>query len=168
MSVDPSQPLNLLRLAKAGEQLQGLLDISRMRRVMAFLPQSDGQLSYCLSFSFDDTGRICIQVELKAELQVICQRCLQPMQIDIDRESWLALIKDRSEMETLPARFEPLTLVDEDDLSILALLEDELLLAIPFAPLHPESECSASEDVKRLQVEGKPNPFASLAQLKKD
>jgi uncharacterized protein len=48
-------------------------------------------------------------------------------------------------------------------LDVLALIEEELLLDLPFAPRHPEGECvPAANDLQQ-----KANPFAVLAGLKK-
>ena len=93
--------------------------------------------------------------------------CLQPMRVELKRESSLAVVKDKSALEGLPASYEPLLLAEQEHVSLLDLLEDELILAIPLAPLHEPAKCSASEDMERIRAEGKPSPFAELAKLKK-
>lgn len=167
MSDDPSQPLNLLRLAKAGERLEGLLNLDMMQRVASLVKRHDGDVSYCLSFELDAEGRINISIEIAAKLEMTCQRCLQPMRVAIARETELAAVKDKSALQGLSPKYEPLLLSEQVQVSLLDLLEDELILAIPLAPLHDPADCSASEDLERIRAEGKPSPFAELAKLKK-
>ena len=63
---------------------------------------------------------------------------------------------------------------------LLALIEDELLMAIPLVPMHEECPEAPTLSAGRLETDtvagrlaaagvdsGKPNPFAVLAQLKK-
>jgi uncharacterized metal-binding protein YceD (DUF177 family) len=45
---------------------------------------------------------------------------------------------------------------------VVALVEDELLLGLPFAPMHPEGECAPATN----DLQHKANPFAVLAGLK--
>ena len=55
-------------------------------------------------------------------------------------------------------------------LDAMTLIEDELLLSLPFAPMHPEAQCPAP--AQALESGGEPerntpSPFARLAALKK-
>ena len=69
---------------------------------------------------------------------------------------------------------EPDILVVDKPLLLSALVEDELLLALPMVPTHELSECPAKAYVKkeldggRHEADGeKKNPFAVLDKLKK-
>jgi len=59
----------------------------------------------------------------------------------------------------------------EPHFDLLAVLEDELLMALPLVPMHetcPQaSPLVAGESDKEVGLIEKPNPFAVLAQLKK-
>ncbi len=62
--------------------------------------------------------------------------------------------EDDDEMDAIEA---------ETRLDVLALIEEELLLGLPFAPRHTEGECApAANDLQQ-----KASPFAVLAGLKK-
>ncbi len=60
------------------------------------------------------------------------------------------------------------------ELDLLALVEDELLLSLPLAPMHENADCSEEWNSLRKQTETQerevaraaPSPFAVLAQLK--
>lgn len=68
----------------------------------------------------------------------------------------------------------PLTPEASQELDLLALVEDELLLSLPLAPVHENDDCSEawnslreqSEALEREVVSAAPSPFAVLAQLK--
>ena len=54
-------------------------------------------------------------------------------------------------------------LVADAEMDVLALVEDEVLLTLPYAPKHSAEDCS----VKSEQLEIKaPNPFAALRDFK--
>ena len=167
MSDDPSQPLNLLRLARAGDKLNGVLDVGSLQRAGTLLSSDKGELSYCLSFDIDESKRILIDIEIAATLEMTCQRCLQPLEVAIERKTSVAAVREKAELNGLANNVEPLILSEQEQISLLGLVEDELILALPLAPLCPEATCDASKDVERIKKEGKPNPFAELAKLKK-
>ncbi len=87
-------------------------------------------------------------------------------------EFYLGLVKSESEGDRLPDRYEPL-IVETGSVSVAAIVEDELILALPIIARHPELEaCSAQVPlVKGLrQDEGEApkervNPFSVLGKL---
>ena len=50
----------------------------------------------------------------------------------------------------------------ESELSVWSLLEDQIIMALPYAPRH--DDCGY-DDSERVNTD-KPNPFAQLAKLK--
>ena len=62
-------------------------------------------------------------------------------------------------------------LVMTPQFDLLALLEDELLMALPLVPMHDECPVMPAFNAGRLEmpddIPEKPHPFAALAQLKK-
>ncbi len=62
--------------------------------------------------------------------------------------------------------------VGEDPLDLLALVEDELLLALPIVPLHDPEICQPpvgpDEPEPSEDEVTRSNPFSVLAQLKRD
>ena len=67
-------------------------------------------------------------------------------------------------IQSLDEKYEPLP-SDSDELSLIQLLEDELLLAMPFSPLHPKAECAGKQELDKINAEARPGPFAALATL---
>lgn len=133
---------------------------------------------YRFAFERDGDGRSIAQGHVAAALPVCCQRCFQRYDLVVDTAVSLALVEGIDEAKTLPAHYEPLML--EDRLMRASdLIEDELILAVPTIPRHPEGQCEPppvpSTAAALVGVEGEEpalgadrprRPFASLAALK--
>lgn len=100
-----------------------------------------------------------LQLHLHVELPLVCQRCFEAMPQEVDETFEFAICGEPPE-----------ALLEEDDVdwlepdmsaSVEALVEDELLMALPIAVMH-EHDCVT---LSRESGE-KPNPFAALKALK--
>jgi uncharacterized protein len=84
------------------------------------------------------------QVELRAQLELICQRCMGPMPLPIETSSPVLLVESEADAEAAPVEWETY-LAAEGRLSLVALAAEELLLALPVVPLHADSRvCEAA------------------------
>ena len=166
MSVDLSQTLDPLRLARSEEQLSGEIDLNEMSRVADLLQSDAGSVGFRLDFDHGEAGNCRIRVEIETSLLMNCQRCLQKMQVDIKRQSTLGIVADKSAAAELPNDYEPVILAENESMTAIDIVEDELLLAIPIAPLHAPDECGASKELEALSADAKTKPFAALAALK--
>lgn len=93
--------------------------------------------------------------------------------VDLAVDQWYRFVATENIAMAEDDQSEEDLLVMEPYFDLLALLEDELLMAIPLVPMHEECPVnpafSAGEEVQVMAdpVEGsKPNPFAVLAKLK--
>ena len=89
----------------------------------------------------------------------------------ISQRSELLLAQNDAELERLDAE-EAEVLLAAAPLDAMTLVEDEILLWLPFAPRHPEGQCpaevaatSGSEGVQPVKATS--SPFARLAALRK-
>ncbi|MGB5623933.1 MAG: YceD family protein [Gammaproteobacteria bacterium] len=113
---------------------------------------------------------LAVEGRVAGTLPLCCQRCLETVPIEIEQTLNLAVAAAGDE-EQLPAGFEPWPLV-AGPVSLGQLLEDELLLSLPLAPVHddPKSCGPLADTVSSLQHEGTvqaENPFALLKDLKR-
>lgn len=160
--------IDSLEFARHGKRLQGNVAIARLGGLQEYLHSNNGDLHYTLFGKLDEKGRPRLVCEVMGKLALICQRCLGALEFPLAIESTLELIKAGEEF---------LPLEDEDDsvdsipadtaMDVLALVEEEVLLSLPIAPVHADSEC-AGGDGSRQNPPGKSNPFAALASLKKE
>lgn len=159
------------RLCEARASLSGPVPLKQMQRLKPLLASDSGEINVVLDFDIDELGVPFVKGELKAELPLICQRCLEPLPFVVNQKSSLAWVRSDQEAERLPLRFEPY-LVEANPLILNDVIEDELLLALPQIPMHRESECPASKWLKRQDAiatdETEENPFSVLANLKQD
>lgn len=159
-----------IAFADRQRQLVGEIALNKLDRLADVLSDDEGVVSIDLSFSKD--GRLAvIQGQLKANLKVECQSCLEvmdwPLEIDIN----LGAIKSLEMADKLAGVYEPLIL-EEERISLNQLIEDELLLALPDFPRH-EQACLKVQDNANKSTAGNEteqsapnNPFSILAQLK--
>ena len=153
MSTDLSQSLNPLRLAKAGENLEGSIPLDTMTRVADLLLVNEGEINYCLSFTTKDSGLCVIESEIIGCLSLKCQRCLKPVVINICKQTQLGVVNNKDELEFLEKEYEPF-LLNEGVFNVKELVEDELLLAIPLSPLHPVEQCPGTKELDRINADG--------------
>jgi uncharacterized protein len=157
------------RLAGEGETLSGSLPLDSLPRLSALLQDTGREAVFSLRFGRDGNHRFTLDLSVEAQLVLECQRCLGPMTLEVDSRVPMALVTGPVEAEQLPAELDPLMLDAEEYLDIAALIEEELLLAIPASPRHADAGCSShfSRETEQPQAEQEnDNPFAVLAKLK--
>ncbi len=144
--------------------------MSRFARLSESLVDDQGAVSGRFVFERDEQRTVTFRSELDVTVKMVCQRCLDVVELPIHSECMYAVVNEGASTQHLPKGYDVLE-VGEDPLDLLALMEDELMLALPIVPLHDLKDCQApgpdepgpSEDeVKRS------NPFSVLAQLKRD
>jgi len=119
------------------------------------------------------TGQMDIWLHLTADtcLPLTCQRCMAAVQIPLHVDRWYRFVasEDIAMLEDDASDEDLLVLTPQFDL--LAVLEDELLMALPLVPMHDECPELPAFNAGVIDLpgdmEGKPNPFAALAKLKK-
>jgi uncharacterized protein len=164
-----------IRMADTRRLLEGRIALAEMARLGESLQDSAGEVAVSLEFGTDKEGIRFMRGRIRAEVSLECQRCLETMRFPIDSEFALALVRSTVEAEALPSHYEPL-LVEGEPLFLRDIIEDELLLALPIVPMHAPDECSintsssiAADGIRKdTGATEKENPFAVLADLKKD
>ncbi len=164
MSPEPADILHPIRLIKSEAVLEGELPLKEMERLRSVLLHTEDSVTYRLKFATDEFGRNYIQERISTTISLQCQRCLGEVRVDINSENRLAIVANNEVAQELPTEYEPLV-ITEDELSLSALIEDELLLALPISPTHGVDECPVK--LERPMKSEKQNPFAVIKQLQK-
>jgi uncharacterized protein len=123
----------------------------------------DGQVQAQVRFGREQ-GFAVADVELRARLQVICQRCMAPMPLTLEARSPVLVVESEREAEEAPAGWETF-LAPEGRLSLAALVAEELLLAVPIVPLH---EVAAACGAAAQLASGAPAPGAAAPKADDD
>ena len=131
--------------------------------------QIDGEQ---LSSNLYPRGRFLLHLYVEADPVVICQRCMKPFRYPLIVESTVEVIRAESQFETANDTGE--VVLDEYEkvlasplLDVLDLIEDELILALPFMLSHEGCEEGQSL-LDEYATPAEESPFAILEKLKKD
>jgi uncharacterized protein len=177
MSPGPADQVNAKELSARAAVIERHLELPQLERVAQAggLPGTriDGRLQFG---AFEGRTTVDVRVEGKAVLE--CQRCLKPCEITVDESALVVIV--REETDDVPGGYEPFVGMPEQ-LSLSALIEEQVLLALPLVPAHEAGspECLSSEaEVVPLApasvvesaaevaaVEEKQTPFANLREL---
>jgi uncharacterized protein len=106
------------------------------------------------------------------DLPVGCQRCLGPVVVPLEVDRWFRFVADESKAEAEDDQSEEDVLALEPKPDLLALIEDELLMAMPLVPMHdvcpqPLLLSAGTVNGDEAASEVRPNPFATLSRFKK-
>ncbi len=141
-----------------------LIQLNERVRSHDSLANNQGSIHFTLKGGVDRIERCYLDLTVQGELQLQCQKCMGPVAFNIDEAVRITLFKNEESIdEAMLADSELDGIVIEAELSVLALVEDQLIMALPFSPRHENCD---NEDIDRINKD-KPNPFLALAGLKK-
>lgn len=148
--------INCIDFARNGNELRGEIRVAELPRVMDLVTNQDGVISYHLQ-GFPEEGRDMLALTLHGHLRLCCQRCLEEMLYPIEIATRFRLLPDEELEKDESDEFD--CIAADPHMDVLALLEDEVLLCIPFAPKHPVGQCFAPQGHEKQAV----SPFSVLA-----
>lgn len=150
----------------AGVRLDGFIELAKLSRLDNLLASQAGQVKVVLQFGRDEQSMAVLEGSVKAELSLVCQRCMKNSPFELNSEFSFAFIRKDSDIDSLPSEYEPL-LLEQPLLELYQLVEEEIILALPIVHYH-ENDCASSRNEEQSEGdEDKPNPFAILETLKK-
>ncbi len=171
MSPPWSKPLDVDRLSEAEADIDFAVPLAELPRLRAQLASVSGEAHGRVHFR-RMAGVAVAELTLSGTAHLVCQRCLGAMDVGIETEAQVGLIPTEADAGRVPEELEPV-LAPEGRISAGELVEEELLLALPIVPLHPEADggsCvladapAAAADANEEEVQ---RPFAQLAELMK-
>ncbi len=159
-------------MVAARRSFSGRLPLAPMARLCDLLADTEGEARFSLEFDQDVLQVPFAELRVDAELPLICQRSLQRFLLPVSLVQRFALVRGTDgDEETVEASllpdYEVLQLADDGLLRPAALVEDELILAVPLVPVQPGSESVERDWPVTEEEEVRTNPFAALAALKK-
>jgi DUF177 domain-containing protein len=158
----PRHPvIDALEVAQAGASLRGEFAAADFVRLRDKLAAGSGGVEYQLQGCHDAQGRPALRLRVRGSLQLVCQRCLGAVEQPVDIDSQLVLAASQAEVDREPLAPEgPDRIVASRGMPVRELIEDELLLAVPYAPRHAQCtfQGAAGSDSTR-------SPFAGLGAL---
>lgn len=156
-------------------QLDGQVLVATLPRLTEDLPQqaSQGETSlvhWSLQGHTAPRGEQMLTLRVQAAPLLECQRCLGLFNYPVDIETVLEVVKSEKDLDhDVDSTGE----IDQDanekilassHLDVLELVEDELILSLPYVPKH--EICPEQAALPEDNLEKKPSPFAVLEKLK--
>ncbi|PIP79350.1 MAG: hypothetical protein COW84_09700 [Gammaproteobacteria bacterium CG22_combo_CG10-13_8_21_14_all_40_8] len=177
MKVSPlPKTLHPRRIAQSGALIEGSLVVAKMSNLCDVLSDSDGILNVGLSASKDEQHRVHIHGDIDGSVWLTCQLCLKPMQHSLNHHFDLLVVLTDEQAQQVVKNHEPL-IVEDDTIEIMKVVEEEVLLSLPLAPVH-ETKLMCQEhqsfiplteevDEKRWNDQEQPmiQPFTNLKAL---
>lgn len=94
----------------------------------------------------DAEHRPCLRLQVSGRVPLVCQRCLEPLMLEIASNRCFVLAQREQDLPDLSEEEDDIEfLLADGTLDALALVEDEILLQIPMAPMHKENTCVPPE-----------------------
>ena len=170
MSRDFPDWVSPARAAEGKRIFSGTIPLMRMKRLSPLLVSAEGDATFTAIFKRDVENRVVIDLQVEADLPLICQASLEVYDEKVQRHSELAVVEEGERADQVPDYYDPVR-SEHGRVAIAALVEEELLLSLPQIPRKPglaEVEFSTGElpaEKEAKQTGGKTNPFAALQDM---
>jgi uncharacterized protein len=179
MGAKPFDPrrLDVAAFAEKSGGLQGEIALSSLPRLAESLspePGDDGaDAPVCWSARGErrlhrGAAQTWLLLQAGASVSLTCQRCLQPVRVPLAVDCRYRFVADEATAAQDDAEAEEDVLVLTRALDLPSLIEDELLLALPLVPRHPDrcpQPLSVPDDTPEAPQDTR-RPFEALAGLK--
>jgi uncharacterized protein len=161
--------IDAFEFSRLKERREGEVAVADLPRLAEESVEKIGAIRWALQGGSDRLGHPQLNLSVSGSVQLMCQRCLKPFAFDIASDSVLVLANDEPGADAIDA------LLDDDAIEVIvgskafdiaALIEDEVLLAIPPSPKHEVCPDKLVPDTPEPVVE-KVSPFAVLKNLKR-
>ena len=163
--------LDAVRTAQKRLDYVGFYSSEQVTRVAESVVSVDSDVAVSLSFNIDNQRLAVITGHADVAVTLCCQRCNQTFQQQVHTTYCFSPVANDEQAEALPEAYEPIEVNDFGEVDLLAMVEDEIILALPVVPVHESEHCEVSDAdmvFGKLPPEvDKPNPFAVLASLKR-
>src|SRR5471030_1266060 len=148
-----------LAFARNAAVLEGRLGMESLPR-LAQSGCSGSVFDFVLTGEINERGKPGLKLALDGSMRLQCQRCLGSLELPLHLEAQLEFASSEAEITATDDDIE--RIVAGREMSVAALMEDEVLLALPMVPKH--EQCSI---VAGLGASAEPSAFQALAALRK-
>jgi len=142
-----SGTFDAFRLARDHGSLGGTLDVGASERLAERVTAAGGDaasVDWHIDGTTDAVGRPALSISITGDVPVTCQRCLTTFALPVAQRTIAVLAKSEADADALDADSDSEVLVADRPLDPAELVEEELLLTLPYAPMHDAGECPAS------------------------
>lgn len=127
-------------------------DLPRLSEIVARGPGVPEQpLDAEIAFRKGPEAGPVVHIRVHGELQLTCQRCFAPVGWPLDVDVALTAVASEDEAGELADPFDSIVLDEDGGLPLRAAVEDEILAALPLAPVHAERAVCAGGAAAAVQ-----------------
>ena len=130
---------DLIALAERGAVIEGQIELKKLGRLGSLLHSSQGSAKVQLHFRKRHDDLVALELRLQASLELVCQRCLEPLVHELSEQVEFVLAQDENALTVLPQGLELIAL-NGDRWQPAALIEDELIVSLPLVPRHGDDQ----------------------------
>jgi uncharacterized protein len=164
-------PRDVAKLATAHAEFDLEVPFADLPGMPAEWAAATGMVHATLRFAREQ-GLPVADVAIEGSVPMICQRCLEPMRQELASSSRVAIVSSSAQADTVPAEWETV-LASDGQLSLAALIAEEVLLSLPVVPRHalardcetPGEQVLESVAAAPAQLTETQRPFADLRAL---
>lgn len=157
--------IDIAEFARLAKTLTGEVEVKELPRLHDLIASGERRLRYELHGTCTPRREPQITCTILGLVSLECQRCLRPFDLSLDISSQLVFVGDETLLPAIEDEGESVDyVVAESPLDVLALIEDEVILALPLVPRHDVGECE--EAAAHSSKTSKLSPFATLARVK--
>ena len=127
-------------LARDGAEFSGSIAVTQFSRLREVLSSQQGDVKVRIEVGREAFGPVYIKGSVAASLQLVCQRCGEPLDYAINADLKLSPVLTDAQAVTVPEEYEP-WVTNDAPISVLELVEEELLLGLPMIAKHKPEEC---------------------------
>lgn len=185
--LSPPPVVDAFDFARRGQVLQGAFSVHLLERLLEGLPEQPvselraldgppsvpGIVRYVIEGRRTKDEKSELVVQIQANLVLECQRCLGELVLPVNRQTVFELVRRESDLDDEDLDDEdfdrPEKIVGSPKFNLCDLVEDELILDIPYVPRHEVCPETADLDAQAEEEAGREeplSPFAVLSQLK--
>jgi len=124
-------------LAHGGLTWEHEFNDTRFGRLVDVAVSATPRVSIKLKFAMLDK-RPVIHGEMRATVELVCQRCMATMPYPVAEAFELMLVESEAELDLVPESHEP-WIAHSSRLNVLELIEEQLLLALPLIARHADA-----------------------------
>jgi len=164
--------IDSLEFAGNRREISGEVPAAELRRFQDLLVNQQGKVAYRIRGGVDDQGNHYLDACVTGRCQVRCQRCMEAMDYPVQLDTRL-MLRDQASLDAeellagQPGREQEFdSILADDHLDVLSMVEEEILLSMPIAPRHEQGVCQVADGGNRHQEQSR--PFADLAKLKRN
>ena len=138
--------MDSVQFARTNGKLKTSAPIADLKRLVQVILEGEEEFNVRLEGFQDNDSRPCLRLRVNGTIRVACQRCLEPLSIELASDRHFVLVEREDQLLDLADEDDSVEfLVAEEKFDVMVLVEDEILLQLPISPTHDPEACTAPE-----------------------